>query len=1219
MPTRATSALLRLNLIFLLLAIVVPLGLSGGERVPEEATAGDVGLPLHLRWVRELPVLTPAWPDQQRLQFDAAYVPVLFNHTLYLASSRTDSVTAYDPETGEERWRFLADGPVRFAPMGWRDRIFFVADDGHLYCLDAASGTLLWKFRGGPSGRRALGNERLISLWPARGAPVVADGVVYFAAGIWPFMGTFLHALDARTGRVIWTNDGDGSMYIKQPHQTDAFAGVAPQGQLAVADDRLLVPGGRSVPAVYDRHTGKLLHFRLADNSKRGGGPNVQLMGDLFFNGGAAFDLAKGDYLGSLGEPLVLADDLAYACEGSEARVYDLHGIRNPQAIDRHRIGKKIALRTWSPTRLATARTPLIETATRANNYLIAGNTGKVFALGLPLKDGPNSVLWEAPIQGRPAHLVAGDDYLFVSTREGRVFCFGKEKTAPLTYKQSPDKLEPTEADRASAAALLKATGVTAGYAVLWGVERAGLIAELARQSKLHVLAVEEDLQQLEAMRRELVDSGLYGTRVAVLSGEADQPNLPPYLASLILVEEFPQSRPDRDTFLGKLYESLRPYGGVLCMPAALVRLAAVKKLAAAWEGASVRTAGEWILVGREGPLPGAGEWAHEHADAANTRVSQDDRVKAPLGLLWFGGPSNDGILPRHGHGPQPQVIGGRMFIEGVDKLRAIDVYTGRLLWETNLPGVGKAYDNLAHQPGANAGSANFASAEDGLYVAYGKVCIRLDPATGKKNREYLLPANLSRDKTAYWSCIRLAGDYLIAGVAQAPSDTAKRRGPLSSSKYLVVLERASGKVLWTATARQAFRNNAICVGGGRVYAIDRLAIDLISFIKKSPPPGTEARLIAFDLVNGTEVWSSKKDVFGTWLSYSEKFAVLLEAGLVGRDTLFDEPRGVRAYDGAHGKVLWHMPGYNGPAMVHDDRVLIDNRACDLRTGALLTQTDPITGKASPWTWTRTYGCNIAMASRHLLTFRSGAAGYYDLCSEGGTGNFGGFRSGCTNNLVVAGGVLCAPDYTRTCTCSYQNQTSVGLVPMPDVEMWTFQGKKAIAGEIQRVGINLGAPGNRKSADGTWWLEYPSVGGPSPRLTIATVPEQPQWFRRHSSRVDGTLPWVAASGAKGLEKLTITLGDEKAEEATYTVRLHFAEPDGLEEGRRVFHVDLQGNRVLSEFDISREAGGSLKEIIKEFLGIPVRGTLTIGLMPATGDRTGATVLCGVEIRREPAR
>jgi len=68
---------------------------------------------------------------------------------------------------------------------------------------------------------------------------------VYFAASIWPFMGVFIHALNARTGKVIWTNDGDGSLYMKQPHNADSFAAVAPQGPLVIAGDKLLIPGGR--------------------------------------------------------------------------------------------------------------------------------------------------------------------------------------------------------------------------------------------------------------------------------------------------------------------------------------------------------------------------------------------------------------------------------------------------------------------------------------------------------------------------------------------------------------------------------------------------------------------------------------------------------------------------------------------------------------------------------------------------------------------------------------------------------------------------------------------------------------------------------------------------------------------------------------------------------------------------------------------------------------
>jgi hypothetical protein len=248
------------------------------------------------------------------------------------------------------------------------------------------------------------------------------------------------------------------------------------------------------------------------------------------------------------------------------------------------------------------------------------------------------------------------------------------------------------------------------------------------------------------------------------------------------------------------------------------------------------------------------------------------------------------------------------------------------------------------------------------------------------------------------------------------------------------------------------------------------------------------------------------------------------------------------------------------------------------------------------------------------LTFRSGAAGYFDLCNDGGTGNFGGFRSSCTNNLVVAGGVLTAPEYTRTCTCNYQNQTSLALVPMPEAEMWTFLGTKEVKGAIQRVGINLGAPGDRRAEDGTLWLEYPSTAGTSPALAVTSKPNDLEYFRRHSSQVAGKWNWVAASGAKGVTELTVLLGQGR-ELHRYTVRLHFVEPREPA-GRRLFHVSLQGREVLKDLDIARESGGTNRGLVKEFSGIEVNGRLTVALTPAATAAVREPVLCGVEVVRE---
>ena len=162
---------------------------------------------LTLLWTRELPKLKPAYRTR-RLQFDAGYEPVAAGKRLFVGSSFNDSVTAYDTETGQELWRFYAEGPVRCAPVAWQDRVIFGADDGYVYCVAANDGQLIWKFQAAPTNRRVLGNGRLISLWPVRGGPVLENGKVYFTVGVWPFEGTFLYALDARTGKPVSATTG---------------------------------------------------------------------------------------------------------------------------------------------------------------------------------------------------------------------------------------------------------------------------------------------------------------------------------------------------------------------------------------------------------------------------------------------------------------------------------------------------------------------------------------------------------------------------------------------------------------------------------------------------------------------------------------------------------------------------------------------------------------------------------------------------------------------------------------------------------------------------------------------------------------------------------------------------------------------------------------------------------------------------------------------------
>ena len=620
--------------------------------------------------------------------------------------------------------------------------------------------------------------------------------------------------------------------------------------------------------------------------------------------------------------------------------------------------------------------------------------------------------------------------------------------------------------------------------------------------------------------------------------------------------------------------------------------------------------------------------------------MSKDQLVRAPMGLLWYGGSSNKQILPRHRHGPSEHVVGGRLFIEGPDLIRAVDVYTGRLLWQADLPGLGHAFAkfpifraNEAHEPGANHMGSNFATAPDGVYVAHGKECLKLDPATGKRLAIFTLPSGGTFAQVKFWEQLLVAAaDPLEFDDKPVGEDTWNK----TCSKHLVVLDRHSGGLLWQRTADNAFHHNSIIVGNGLVFCIDRLPPGQEDNLRRrgaSPTQrGKRYKLLALDARNGNVVWSTDQNIFGTWLGYSAKEGLLIQSGRRSPDMISGEPTGrIIAYRASDGKVLWDKEKDvdDGPYLLAHGIIYMQNsqyspsNAVQMLTGEEVMTKHPLTGQTVPWHFMRNKGCSSVIGCENLLTFRSGAAAYYDLTNNGGIGHFGGFKSGCSSNLVPANGVLSAPDYTRSCNCSYQNQTSLALIHMPEVETWTHGAADHPDGPIQRAGINFGAPGDRVSENGTLWMEFPvpqygestKDGFTYPNIEVWTTPKQLTTFRHHSSRFEGPQPrWVAASGVIGLRDVVLRLHGDR--ERAFRVRLFFAEPKDIASAQRVFSVQLQGQEVLSSFDVIQAAGGPRRTVVREFRSVQVTDELSVKLVPVKGSPVQEPLLCGIEVIAE---
>ncbi len=975
---------------------------------------------LRLSWVRHFAEPRPAFPAEVRLAYDATYEPVIAGRTVFVPSMVTDSVTALDLETGAVRWRFYADGPVRFAPVVWDAAVYFVSDDGFLYCLSAADGSLRWKFRGLPPGRhdrKLLGSGRLISLFPARGGPVVHDGVLYFGAGIWSKYGGGVYAVDPRSGKLLWANtDSNQIPKANMDHGVAHLAGIVPQGYLAVINDRLVVPCGAQLPAFFDLKTGTLGPYTMGWGGRNGlpkGSWFVAGTGRFLSHSGDLYDMSRpnderfderategpwrvnfkpmlypGGFtrvwidptnqkdLGDFDQP-VLAEGVIYT-GGQAVRAYDLTQMT---LDDRKKVPVPAARRNDTyPDRWQMNCPVLWELPTKLRPQVVAGQhlyltgPGTIEAVRIPKSGRAPQVVWRTAIEGTPHRILAGGGHLLAVTREGTLYAFAADSASkdrkPVVHDLPAPPPEVRDRFTDEAAEILKTTQAREGYALVLGVDTGRLAEELVRQSSLQLVLVDPDAAKIDRIRRKFDAAGWYGTRVTALAGEPVSFPWPPYMANLIVTENGAALAATlNENIVPGLVAPLRPYGGAACLA---LPVAARHRLLEQFKaqnpaGMVARQVDRWLVLARQGGLPQSGQWTHEEADAANSGASLELLASAPLELLWFDTPRRWIKEPRR---TLVRVCAGRMFLKG-DRLEAVDVYTGRRLWEAALPS-GPGIDRINDQ---------LVAVEDAVYLAAGRVCLVLDPAKGSVQARIELPQDLDRP----WANLRVWDRYLVA----------------HSGPHVVCFDRHTARLLWRFTCG---RNTlSIALGGGKAFCSEVTAPPWGKATGQAP----KTRAIALD--HGKLLWEIST---GGEVRYSRDLDLVVV--------------GLGIYRASDGSLLATLPqpkpkpGKKVSAESLPRPLALVGEKLLFGTGENFTEYDLRTGKpiGKPMSWSRR-GCTIPRASLRLVTTRVlGNAACIDLASHQIT-TFWNVRAACSNNLFPAEGLLNMPSLTGGCTCNY--------------------------------------------------------------------------------------------------------------------------------------------------------------------------------------------------------
>lgn len=1199
------------------------------DRLRTAVSGENLALPLEQIWsFRARQSRLAPRPDAPPQQADAPYcseytLPIsAAGDALFFSSSADGRVVCLDAASGKMRWQFSAKAGCNRVPMFWDGKIYAGSDDGHAYCLDARTGKVVWQYQAAPAERWFLSYEQMISVWPVRTDLVVEDGIVYFAVGVFPHEGTFVCALDARTGKLLWRN---GTQC-----EEGASNSLAPGGHIFLTQKQILIPKdfrGFSAFAY-----GAPLPFERGDGRYVG----------AFGSGG---DPEQQGGLGQAFMPLLGAQKDGVRHVGTSA--WKIEG----EQKQRQELWKQDTPGRWtdidSGLGVRVKRSPIFRYDPDLCSVICAGDvvfhtafdTDPAKGVGSAVyardpKDG--KLLWSAEVPERANQVIAANGRLFLATRSGTIYCFAPRGAAKHGAIDEPVADAPfgkiDEEAGKTAETILKQTGVKDGYALVLDCTSGRLAYELAQRTQLYMCAVFRRAEDAAKARAEYGRANVHLTRIVTWSQAPDAKlPYPSFFADLVVSEAAAGGGP-LPADLAEMERLQKPIRGVAFLGGAqsedALKRWVEKTRQNDWR--LLASGGHWAKRVRP-RLPQGGAWTHMYGDPGNTACSHDAVLKPPLGVAWYGPPTVS-----HGSSQTALIVEGLLVVPEPNVLHVCDQYTGRELYTVTKPGIG------AHR-------GTLAASRDSIFARLGDKIARIDLLTGKDLRVY--------EQSFGWFAVSDDGRKLFG-----------------AHKGLFAVDVDTGKLLWTWEGR-ADRPpiGALAMNDGKIYGLGAAAdkdarqeavAEMRAWLKTQPADlrdeyerQIEKRdvrsLVGVDAGTGEVLFQHGADItncgggnlrpiasggrrgyvpaLGLELYAHQGVILIGTAGGAdkGWGTWYGggyQARALTAHDGKTGKLLWNrFANYRTRPVIVGDTVHAEPWAFDLKTGAKKTRTHPVTGEQADWAWCRyDKQCGIFAASTHFLFGRSKGIGYHDLLTDQGLFTFWHSRSNCWVDTVSGGGMMIKPPQAIGCICPWSLPFTVALTQVPTQpavpQVFAAPGPKL---PVKHLHVAFGASGDRRDGAGNLWLatsrpvDHPLLLGSN--VTLALYPGGDE-VRRSGvfTPVENTdVPFVFASAVRGLKRCIVSVTTPSDGAGAYRVRLGFSALPGDKPGQRVFDVRLNGATVLKKFDVLAETQMPDRALWKEFT-VKLDGDLVLDLASQADSPSAEEMplICGLQIVRQ---
>ncbi len=564
-------------------------------------------------------------------------------------------------------------------------------------------------------------------------------------------------------------------------------------------------------------------------------------------------------------------------------------------------------------------------------------------------------------------------------------------------------------------------SGLNRGVALVVGVDSGELIYNLAQMTQLHIIAVDTDEQRVNRCRENLLRNKSYGDRISV-NYVADLKKLdwPENFANIICSERLFTDKENSldEEFVASYLNAYNSYAYV--SPKFNSKLYDFEKY-------KLSTL-SMIKIGNPIPVD-HGEWTTLYGNNNNSAFGGESlgnaRATSDLQLQWIGRPGPLHQADRSGRKTAPLASNGRLYIEGINRLIAMNAANGTVLWNIEMPGLTRM--NTPRD------CSNYVCDEQNVFVVVDNNCYKFSGQTGKllNTFEVVTTNSMNPEKnwTYDWSYIASHNKLLIGSAVKAKSEYTNFKGGKNSGWYdavkhadvnsnvcsenLFAIDKNNGQIKWRyITPKGIIINPTIGIDDDTVVFVESREFDRKSADKRRLDSlDKDLFLIALDANTGKKKWQTPLTI----TEGTSMISLAISRGVIVVNSSHAGNYHIYGFNLQTGKDIWatkipwvsnHHGGHLARPAIVDNKIYNNPGILDLYTGKQYRIQKQIRGKCG------TYSCTT-----QGLFFRSGSITFYNFFENKRAGAWNRLRSDCWLSMIPACGLLLAPEGGGGCDC----------------------------------------------------------------------------------------------------------------------------------------------------------------------------------------------------------